>query len=907
MKKRLFCFVTAIITFFGVANAQKTVTIGTGTDSSVTCPVNTVYGYSFVEELYLDSELNMPVGSIITSLSFYYVHKSGDTIGLDRKVTVYLQNTKKSFFDEKDYLTVNRRDMVYGGRLSANASGWVTLQLDMPFVYTGGNLLLAINDSTGTRPGHMFLSHTAAEKRRYVFCWNVRPFNVDSLDKYNSSKTSANDRANIRIGYMDTVFRSLSIGNDSEAIAVAPVNTIYKYSIVETIYLGSELNLPAGSSINSLSYFHVRQSSADSTILNRDVVVYMTNTEKSCFSSTSEYITPTVSDQVYSGKLTADKSGWITLQLDSIFIYSGGNIMIAFDDNTGASGGQHLCFLGHTTDTTLRLAFCNNSENPDIDTPDVYYGKKVIGKERPNIRIGFSPAATVATLPYSSDFTDTADNDNWIIKNMKDAGLSAWRFFGGKLFTNGHNPDYNSVTVLAERLFDPGYSDSIAVSFDCYVNTEDFDSVSVNDYFAAYLVPSDSNWQPNEGMADSAVSYIGGAGVYDVPYILHFGMPASLDNTKIAFANGKLSATVANPTPGKNLRLVFVWRNNGQDGTGEGVIIRNLSVTGIKLPIEYVPNSTAQWYGYATGDVPENFKGRFVSFSMRDLKKVTVATDNVVEDNIAATFADDKVWYFTNTSPIKVGNAYVDKKIRLIYGFRTTEMTSGPTGVIMAVAYNTVDGKLYSIDENSKLYRMDLNNMDSVMEIGTLDSTLLTFAIDAKGEAYGITAGVGNLLKVNLTDATTTLVGNTGVTDVTKAQSMAFDNQTGELFWASCRENIPYYMYYVDVTTGKAKRIGTLFNEAGMEITGMFATDNPDVIRNATAQTLMVYPNPATNMLNIWNADNGMVRVYDVTGREVIRKDVTAGKEMIQLDITNLNSGIYFLKVGNHTAKFVKE
>ena len=906
MKKLLFCFVTAMITLCGVANAQKTVTIGTGTDSSVTCPVNTVYGYSFVEELYLDSELNMPVGSIITSLSFYYVQKPGDTSELNRQVTVYLQNTKKSSFDEKDYLAINNRDKVFCGRMGAAASGWVTLQLDIPFVYAGGNLMIAINDISGTKPGHLFLSHTTADKKRFAFCWNVRPFNIDSLDKY-TSMTSASDRANVRIGYLDTVFRSLTIGNDTEAIVVAPVNTVYKYSFIETIYLGSELNIPAGSSINSLSYFHVRHSSADSSILNRDVVVYMTNTDKSAFGSTSDYLTPTANDRVYSGKLSATGSGWINLHLDSSFVYSGGNLMIAFDDNTGFTGGQHLCFLGHTTDSTMRLAFCSNSENPEITTLDSCSSSKAIGKERPNIRIGFSPAATVATLPYSSDFTDTADNDNWIIKNMKDAQLSSWRIFNGKLFTNGHNPDYNSVTVLAERLFDPAYNDSIVVSFECNVNTEDIDSASVYDYFAAYLVPSDSNWQPNEGMADSAVSYIMGAADYEVPYILHFGMPASLDNTKIAFANGILTATVANPTPGKKLRLVFVWRNNEQNGNGEGVIISNLSVTGIKLPIEYVPTSTAQWYGYATGDAPEYFKGRYVTFSMKDLKKVAVATDNVVEDITAATFANDKVWYFTNTSPVKIGNAQVDKKIRLIYGFRTTEMASDTTGIIGSVSYNPVDDKIYFLDGYGRLCRLGLNDTEQLVVVGTLDSTLVTFAIDAKGEAYGITAGAGNLLKVNLTDATTTLVGHTGVKDVTKAQSMAFDIQTGELFWANGRENIPYYMYYVDVTTGKAKRIGTLASEIGMELTGLFATDNPVAIRRISAQTLMIYPNPATNVLYIGNAGKGMVRVFDVTGREVIRKEVTAEKEMFQLDITSLSTGIYFLKVGNHTAKFVKE
>ena len=58
-----------------------------------------------------------------------------------------------------------------------------------------------------------------------------------------------------------------------------------------------------------------------------------------------------------------------------------------------------------------------------------------------------------------------------------------------------------------------------------------------------------------------------------------------------------------------------------------------------------------------------------------------------------------------------------------------------------------------------------------------------TLAINAQGQAYGVAYEGGNLHEINLNDASTTVVGPTGK-EVWYTQSMAFDFETGELFWA---------------------------------------------------------------------------------------------------------------------------
>ena len=234
-------------------------------------------------------------------------------------------------------------------------------------------------------------------------------------------------------------------------------------------------------------------------------------------------------------------------------------------------------------------------------------------------------------------------------------------------------------------------------------------------------------------------------------------------------------------------------------------------------------------------------------------------------------------------------------------------MSSGSTGTIRSVSYNPIDGKLYFIDGNHKLYSMDTNDIEHFTVMGTVDSSLMTFAIDANGEAYGITSNTGNLLKVNLNNAGTTLIGSTGVKNITYVQSMAFDYNTGELFWAQCGSTPPYKMYYVDVNTGEAKNMGTLAYERGMEITGLFTCDNPNAIREVTSGMLSVWPNPASGTLHVRNAKGGLLQVVDVTGRQVMVRQLPGNEDEVSLDISSLSAGIYFVKTGGGIAKFVKE
>jgi len=81
---------------------------------------------------------------------------------------------------------------------------------------------------------------------------------------------------------------------------------------------------------------------------------------------------------------------------------------------------------------------------------------------------------------------------------------------------------------------------------------------------------------------------------------------------------------------------------------------------------------------------------------------------------------------------------------------------------------------------------------------------------------------------------------------------------------------------------------------------GVFPTSSVSPIA-ASDDGLRIFPNPATNDLQVLGGPLGTARLFDLLGREVLEtKDDGSGA---QLDISHLEAGVYFLRIGNQSAK----
>ena len=105
-----------------------------------------------------------------------------------------------------------------------------------------------------------------------------------------------------------------------------------------------------------------------------------------------------------------------------------------------------------------------------------------------------------------------------------------------------------------------------------------------------------------------------------------------------------------------------------------------------------------------------------------------------------------------------------------------------------------------------------------------------------------------------------------------------------------------------------AKYWDIMFSETGNDLPqtiGSYECNGLSIEEIEEALEIVLYPNPAKTMLNIENATED-VHIFDITGRMVMKVN-NYGETLLQINVSNLSRGMYFVRIGNYTTKFVKE
>lgn len=199
--KKVFLFLMVLVVMLPTfLRAQDTLVIGTGTSTSYNTPFNSLWGYSFVEQIYFANEIITP--ATITAISFY--HKpSSTTTDQTNNIVVYMKNVSRtSFADATDYEPVSAGDIVYSGSWTIpGTEGWTTITLNTPFDYDGSsNLMIAMHEQTSGYSTRYFTYTSTAN--------SVISFHSDSADpdpynlgSYTGNKYTQGNRANLKIEY----------------------------------------------------------------------------------------------------------------------------------------------------------------------------------------------------------------------------------------------------------------------------------------------------------------------------------------------------------------------------------------------------------------------------------------------------------------------------------------------------------------------------------------------------------------------------------------------------------------------------------------------------------------------------------------------------------------------------------
>lgn len=94
-----------------------------------------------------------------------------------------------------------------------------------------------------------------------------------------------------------------------------------------------------------------------------------------------------------------------------------------------------------------------------------------------------------------------------------------------------------------------------------------------------------------------------------------------------------------------------------------------------------------------------------------------------------------------------------------------------------------------------------------------------------------------------------------------------------------------------------------VFNETGNYGAGFvvnFQAEGTLGINDATLEDVVIYPNPAKNVLNIVNAENASIEVFNILGQAIYNKSNIDLNE--QVNVSNLTSGAYFVKITDGTS-----
>ena len=193
---------------------------------------------------------------------------------------------------------------------------------------------------------------------------------------------------------LEAVFMLLEgtlIGAGELTNAYLPSYSFYCYTLSQQIYTPDEIG--SAGSITTISYYNAGYTKT------RNYNIYMVHTDKSGFETSTDWITVTESDLVYSGNVTMTRGYWTTIVLDTPFMYNGtSNLAIVFDDNTGSWSGNNMTCRVFEANGNQAIRVYSDGVNYDPYNPSEYSGTRYTVKNQIILGIGTEVEQAV-TMP----------------------------------------------------------------------------------------------------------------------------------------------------------------------------------------------------------------------------------------------------------------------------------------------------------------------------------------------------------------------------------------------------------------------------------------------------------------------------------------------------------------------------
>ncbi|MBR1769604.1 MAG: T9SS type A sorting domain-containing protein [Bacteroidales bacterium] len=203
-----------------------------------------------------------------------------------------------------------------------------------------------------------------------------------------------------------------------------------------------------------------------------------------------------------------------------------------------------------------------------------------------------SEAQIIATLPYTTNFSNPVDNAQWRFRNVNESQTASWKIQYSSLICGVEQDDYivenHPVTVLAERIIRVGACDKIQIDFNVSVGGEQDNEGYFRDFLSVFFVPMDTVFEPSFG--DNLPYYLGdyvlpcNVGILDCGG--YYKRLANVEDCHIL-------AIADSVIPHSDYKLIFVWHNDSKGGDARAVMIDNLSVVEVNNDVVNLPYFTS--------------------------------------------------------------------------------------------------------------------------------------------------------------------------------------------------------------------------------------------------------------------------------------------------------------------------
>ncbi len=175
--------------------------------------------------------------------------------------------------------------------------------------------------------------------------------------------------------FTTNVCTCIQIGSGTSTNSYFPIYSCYGYNYSQQIYTESEITAAGGSPgpVDRIKFYY---DSGGTTFGNwENWTVYMGNTTKASFTSTSDWIAVGSMTEVFSGVIPVPVAGtWLEITLSTPFTYTGDNIVIAVDENS-AGYSCTAVWRSYTAGSSRGLLYYSDGTNPDpASPPSANYG-----------------------------------------------------------------------------------------------------------------------------------------------------------------------------------------------------------------------------------------------------------------------------------------------------------------------------------------------------------------------------------------------------------------------------------------------------------------------------------------------------------------------------------------------------